>query len=127
MMFDRGRFGLAGAAKGADRDDVCLRGDAQQTDVGRDRAGHAGAVRIWGGCTAAGVESVADRAGEIGLVGVDFRIDHRNDGIVTLGDPVHLGEMQFLHDVLCRIAQIGIGIVLILGQAISVIGLHRER
>ena len=59
----------------------------------------------------------ADRAGEIGLVGVDFRIDHRNDGIVALGDPVRVGEMEFFHDILCRIAQIDIGIVLILGQA----------
>jgi hypothetical protein len=46
------------------------------------------------------------------LVGVDFRIDHRNDDIVTLADPVRVGEMEF-YDVLRRIAQIKIGIVLI--------------
>ena len=89
-----------------------MRGDAQQTDVGRDRSGHARTVRIWGGRTAAGVEPVCDPADEVGLVGVDFRIDHRNDDIVTLADPVRVGEMEF-YDVLRRIAQIKIGIVLI--------------
>ena len=81
-----------------------MRGDAQQLSVGRDRAGHAGAVRMWGASIATGVVSVADRAGEIGLVGVDRRIDHRNDGFVALGDLVHLGKLKFVHDILCRIA-----------------------
>ena len=76
--------------------------------------------------TAAGVEPVGDPADEIGLVGVDFRIDHRNDDIVTLADPVRVGEMEFFYDVLRRIAQIKIGIVLILGQAIGVMRLHRD-
>ena len=100
-------------------------GRPQQTDVGRDRSGHAGAVRIWGGRTAAGVEPADDSAGEIRLVGVDFRIDHRNDDIVPLADPVRVGEMELFYDVLRRIAQSEIGIVLILGQAIDVIRLHR--
>src|SRR5262252_5008226 len=122
----RACFRLAGAAEGADRDDVCLWGHAQQLSVGRDRTGHAGAVRMWGASTAAGVVSVADRAGEIGLVGVDLRIDHCNDGFVTFGNLVHLGKMKFVHDILCWIAQIGIGIVVILCQAISIFGLHRD-
>src|ERR1700704_1230301 len=120
----RGCLGMAGAAKGADRDNVCMRGNAQQMDMGGDRSGHAGAVRIWGGRTATGVEPVYDPSGEIWLVDIDFRINHRNDDIVTLGDPVGVGEMEFFHNVLRRIPRIVTWMALILGQLIGVNGLH---
>jgi len=59
---------------------------------------------MWGASIAAGVVSVADRAGEIGLVEVDLRIDHRNDGVVTLGDLVHLDQLKFVYGILRWIA-----------------------
>ena len=43
---DRVRVRLAGAAEGADRDDLGVRRDAQQLSVRHDRSGHAGAVRV---------------------------------------------------------------------------------
>ena len=66
----------------------------------RDRAGHAGAVRMRLLRPPDGVVLLDDRAGEVGMIGVDLGVDHRDQHLAAGRDLVHLGELQLLDGVL---------------------------
>src|SRR5712691_12746380 len=69
-----------------------------------DRARHSGAMHIGLVIAADRVELLHDRAGEIGMPGVDRGIDHRDHHVRASGDAVDLGEPELAHDILRRIA-----------------------
>ena len=61
-------------------------------------------MRVRGGSATARVVTVGDRAGEIWLFEINLGIDHRNDDFVAVGDAVRIGKLEFVDDVLGRIA-----------------------
>ena len=79
-----------------------------------------------GGASAApGVIAIDDRPAISGCLGSTREIDQRDDDVFAFGDAVHSAELQFFHDVLRWIAEIGDGVALILRQAIGVVRLRR--
>ena len=65
-----------------------------------DGAGHAGAVRVRRRGGAERVELADEHAGEIGMLRVDFGIDHSHDHVVAIGELVRFQKMQLGNDVL---------------------------
>ena len=87
--------------EGVHRQDPCAFGAMPRSlRCDDDRAGHAGAVRMRLLRLADRVVLLGDRAGEIGMVGVDLGVDHRDQHLVAGRDLVDLGELQLLDDVL---------------------------
>ena len=74
--------------------------DSQQPLVRGDRARHAGAVRVRLFRRADRAEALRDHALEVGVGGVDFRIDHRDRDIGAADDAVDVGDLELLQDVL---------------------------
>src|SRR5947208_8786377 len=88
----------------------------------RDRADHAGAMRMRLLDTSDGIVLLGDRAGEIGMFVVDRGVDHRNEHVVAGDSLVHLVELQFADDVLVRAGSLGgSGRVVALEQPIGVV------
>ena len=58
------------------------------------------------GCGCSGAPTALNRsphhAGEVGMAGVDLRIDHRDDDVVAGGQAVNVAELPLLDDVLLR-------------------------
>src|SRR4029077_19876501 len=68
----------------------------------RDRSGHAGAMLMRIPRRAERVVFVRDHAGEVGMAGIDLRIDHRYQNTVAIADAVRFYEMHFGNGVLRR-------------------------
>jgi len=110
------------------------RRNAHQSVLRHDRAGHAGAVRVWLVGPPDGVKSVCDRLLELRVRVVDFGIDHRNGDALAGCDLVHLGEAQLVRDVLLVISRGGVrrrgfsglhGLVDVVRLRDDLLGLHR--
>ena len=70
-------------------------------------ARHAGAVRVRLVRCARSVVALRHRSFEIGVGGVDLRIDHRDRHVGAFDDAVHVGEAELLQDVLRGVALLG--------------------
>ena len=92
-------------AEGADAEDARAGRDAEQALVRADRARHAGAVRMRRLVVRGQrVEGAGDDAREVGMLAVDFRIDHRDLHVLAGRDAVRLDEAELGDDVLRRVA-----------------------
>ena len=86
-----------------DRQEPDARRGAQHRAARRDRAGHAGAVRMRRASSAGRRNSADDRAGEIGMRGIDAGIDHRDQHAVAGREPMRLGEIELLRRILVAV------------------------
>ena len=77
---------------------------AEQALARADRARHAGAVRVRLVRRAHRVVALRHRSLEIGVGGVDLRIDHRDRHVGAFDHAVHVGEAELLQDVLRGVA-----------------------
>ena len=92
------------AGEGADRKQVRAGRNAQELAVRGDGAGHAGAMRMRRLVGTGGIELTAEDAFEVGVTGIDLRIDHRDWDIGALDSAVDVGEPQLAQDVLRGVA-----------------------
>ena len=76
----------------------------EQPLVRGDRARHAGAVRVRLFRRADRAEALRHHALEVGMRGVDFRIDHRDRDIGAADHAVDVGDLELLEDVLRGVA-----------------------
>ena len=122
----RGSLGVARFVEGARRQKLRARRDAQKLSVRGDRAGHRGAVLVRFVVAAQRVEVLHDRAVEIGIFGVDLRIDQRDQDVFPGRDVMRLLDLQFAQHVLRRVARADCGANLwrVLLQRENIIGLH---
>jgi hypothetical protein len=86
----------------------------------RDRAGHAGAVRMWPLVIGGRFETGSDGAREVRVVRIDLGIDHRDENLVAAREAMRLGQLQFLRRILSAVD----GLLLVLRQREEVIGLE---
>ena len=81
-------------AERVDRQNAGARRDAEQLAVGHDRARHPGAVLVRLVRRRDGVELAGDRAGEIGMGGIDLGIDHGDQHVGPGSDTMGFGKPQ---------------------------------
>ncbi len=118
---ESGPFDSVGlGAEGANRQQTDPRSDAQHGAVGRDRARHAGAVRMRTLGIGGGLEAGGDRAGDVGMGGVDLGIDHRDQHAIAARQLVCRREVELLRRILIVVD----GLLLVLRQLIDVVGLN---
>ena len=87
-----------------------MRADGEMPDnplMRGDGARHAGAVRVRRLVLADRAVFLRDHAGEVGVAGVDHRVDHGDGDVGAARDPMHVGDAQLLENVLRRVALLG--------------------